>query len=520
MSGMSILRQGSRLRCYGSGLAPAALIAAALIAATLFSYGRMQSLLSAVFGATPAAAEVEGGLAGTGHSVGDSGLGGTGRAGDESGLGGTGHGPGETGIGGTGFGGDDDAGIGGTGFVGTITGFGSILVNGAKIGYDDSTPLSVDGSPASIDSLALGHVVLVEAESRDGALTARSISVSNSVSGSVSAVDEKEGFIVVAGQTVLVASGDESRAVLRAGDEKLTPGLYVTVSGLRRSDGYIEAGRVDVVEGSNRVRVVGPAASLDDGGFSIAALRVEAGQEAPARASGLAAGAVVVVEGSLVDGVLHAATIDEVPLDPFGGRVSRLSVEGFATRDPSGEFLQVGTWRVDMSDALREATGLGAMAPDTRVRVEGVLEAPGRIRARMVSGVLRRPALLGDRPVPDHGPAPVEESPTAGRNAERARPDDAVPAPDMAAPAPDAAGRTPDMPVAGPDMPAPAPEVAVPAPDMAVPAPRPPTHLPVHERRPPRPDLPGRVLRPQQPLRPHPLPDRPPPPPPPPPPRP
>src|SRR5262245_17303635 len=61
------------------------------------------------------------------------------------------------GIGGTGIsvakintrGGD---GIGGTGVRGTITGFGSILVNGLKLEFDHTTKVETDGKPATLEA--------------------------------------------------------------------------------------------------------------------------------------------------------------------------------------------------------------------------------------------------------------------------------------------------------------------------------------------------------------------------------
>ncbi|MEE2673230.1 MAG: hypothetical protein VX466_05505, partial [Myxococcota bacterium] len=88
-------------------------------------------------------------LAGTG-----SGIGGTGVLGDEG-----------SGTGGTGVLGDEGSGTGGTGVLGTVTGFGSICVNGLQIGYDDATPVVRNGEAAVLKELAVGHVVRVTAES-------------------------------------------------------------------------------------------------------------------------------------------------------------------------------------------------------------------------------------------------------------------------------------------------------------------------------------------------------------------
>ena len=44
-------------------------------------------------------------------------------------------------------------GIGGTGVVGTISGFGSIIVNGLQLEFDPKTIVETDGKPTSLEAL-------------------------------------------------------------------------------------------------------------------------------------------------------------------------------------------------------------------------------------------------------------------------------------------------------------------------------------------------------------------------------
>ena len=72
----------------------------------------------------------------------------------------------DIGIGGTGKQLASESGLGGTGkqpvgILGTITGFGSIFVNGIEIEYDENTPFSIDGKPSPVQQLAIGDVVEV-----------------------------------------------------------------------------------------------------------------------------------------------------------------------------------------------------------------------------------------------------------------------------------------------------------------------------------------------------------------------
>ena len=60
------------------------------------------------------------------------------------------------GIGGTGIKlADNGDGLGGTGIIGTISGFGSIIVNSKKLDFDRSTAVESDGRPANLEDLFL-----------------------------------------------------------------------------------------------------------------------------------------------------------------------------------------------------------------------------------------------------------------------------------------------------------------------------------------------------------------------------
>lgn len=140
----------------------------------------------------------------------------------------------EDGIGGSGRSsrGDED-GIGGSGLIGTITGFGSICINGRRITYDADVPVTYDGDVASSDDLEVGQVVRIVADSEE----ARSIDILFAVVGIVEAADDTT--LSVLGQRVRAAVG----AVV---DESvLVSGSRVAISGLRHPDGSIVASRVD-----------------------------------------------------------------------------------------------------------------------------------------------------------------------------------------------------------------------------------------------------------------------------------
>ncbi len=228
---------------------------------------------------------------------------------DEDGIGGSGR---------TGVEGDD--GIGGSGLIGTVTGFGSICLNGRRIEYETEVPVSYGGVTSTSDELEIGQVVRVVAREQQ----ALSIDILLAVVGPVERVDDSA--FVVMGQAVEAAPGSiVDRAALVAGTR-------VAVSGLRRPDGKIVASRVDaaraglsdavsdmglddlVGEGVVRVDVEGYVHSLgadglslgyvrfDSGGFdgSDSALKPEVGDRVRVRASRTEAGAFSAARVELV----------------------------------------------------------------------------------------------------------------------------------------------------------------------------------------------------------------------------
>ena len=66
--------------------------------------------------------------------------------------------------------GEGDRGIGGTGVIGTIRRFGSIIVNDLRITYPQDVPVRIDGRPAALSDLRIGHVVRVVALETGGIL--------------------------------------------------------------------------------------------------------------------------------------------------------------------------------------------------------------------------------------------------------------------------------------------------------------------------------------------------------------
>ncbi|HBK04522.1 MAG TPA: hypothetical protein DDZ81_01525 [Acetobacteraceae bacterium] len=135
-----------------------------------------------------------------------------------------------------------ERGIGGTGVVGVVTGFASICVAGLEVRFDKAVPVTINGLPATAGQLRVGQVVAIKAAGSvtmpDPLTRARTISVRFEVSGPIETVESGAGVMMVAGQRVIILP-----TTWVAG--RFGVGSWITVSGLRQSDGTIIASRLD-----------------------------------------------------------------------------------------------------------------------------------------------------------------------------------------------------------------------------------------------------------------------------------
>jgi hypothetical protein len=215
---------------------------------------------------------------------------------DDSGMGGTGLDGADNAHG------DDDSGMGGTGIVGTITGFGSICVNGLRIAYGPETPTERNGAAASADELAIGDVVNVAAkhDAATGELRASAIGVRHIVRGPIESIAVGNGSIhssrVVQLETRDAASqigtlerleggrlrvaGIDVVAELELGDD--LSGQYVVVSGswdaetrsMRSAEIAPAVSFKDM--SAHEISLGGYVEESDEDGFRVGGVRVEA----------------------------------------------------------------------------------------------------------------------------------------------------------------------------------------------------------------------------------------------------
>lgn len=282
-----------------------------------------------------------GGIGGTGNFPSDhSGIGGTGRTLDE-GLGGTGR----VAKGG------DEGGIGGTGIVGTITAFGSIWVNDAHVHFDETTPITINQSPATSGELQLGQVVAVNSMARGDAFQANSIDIVHEVVGPIHTLMLNEGKLEVLNQDVLfeestVFFDTESQSELKT--EQLLAGAFVEVSGLRQSDGDIVASRIDIIEAPEHIQLIGELEQNADGKWQINDQIVEI--DSVLMPEGI--DKRVLISGHLEGDYLIAESLDRDSIETVLEEVSELIYEGYYFEEEMDGFVTIGGVEFAIEDAI------------------------------------------------------------------------------------------------------------------------------------------------------------------------
>jgi hypothetical protein len=256
--------------------------------------------------------------------------------------------------------GEGDRGIGGTGVIGTIRGFGSIVVNGLRIAYPTDAVVTVDGEPAMVGDLRIGQVVqavatraAVRPDGSDGGLVTGRIDVVTEVVGPVEAV--APGRLIVLGQRVFTAGLTGEWAL----------GGRVAVSGLRRPDGIIVASLIEP-RGPGPDRVVGPVRRDEHRMAMIGNLRLEGVGVPPP-------GKRALVVGETANGGLRVTNAAFAGY-PFPPGLRQVSIEAYVGRAGAGIELGSGMGVVGRADASVPRTGSVRMVLTARVtRDDGLI---------------------------------------------------------------------------------------------------------------------------------------------------
>lgn len=277
--------------------------------------------------------------------------------------------------------------------IGSITTFGSVVVNGVRYSTDNAT-FTNDGELAAESDLSVGQVVFVQGtiDSSLATGTAESVISDDNVTGPVDSIDLAGNRLVVMGQPVIVnpdTSFDDN--IDPASIEGLALGDIVEVSGFFTADGITAATRIEKKPAGTQLEVHGTVSSLDSANstFSLNNLTVDysnamlndfpGGQINDGdfvEAKGTAFGS----NGELVAGIVE---LENISLGGSDG--DHVEIEGFITRFVSETDFDVSGTPVTTDGSTSfvggAATDLGL---NIKVEVEGDLNASGVIVAEKV----------------------------------------------------------------------------------------------------------------------------------------
>lgn len=324
----------------------------------------------------------------------------------DRGLGGSGVSPEDRGLGGSGM---------RAGIIGVVTGFASLCVNGYEVELDETSVVTIEGHPATQADIHLGQLVVIEAEAAGGKLRAASVDVRLAAMGPVSAISNDGRTLTLLGQTVRLADLPGARV------EKLAPGDWVAVSGLRGPD--------TIIEGTSVVRLPQPGAramvaGVLDGrpaGLGIGALEIGA----PA----FTAGDAVVVEGRPQDGRLSVERVRPQLEARFTAGVRDLSLQTFVPADrlmglrispmdmrpatPGGSPIQM-EGRLQLGNTfIPDRITIPGLPRDGANAVRGVVVDRGILLQRMPPLDAARPVIVRPIEVPPPDVLPTEVRPPA-----------------------------------------------------------------------------------------------------------
>ncbi|HEX7082411.1 MAG TPA: DUF5666 domain-containing protein [Gammaproteobacteria bacterium] len=273
---------------------------------------------------------------------------------------------------------------------GTITGFGSIVVNGVHFETDRASIL-VDGVAGTQADLAVGDVVVVEGTlSEDGTTgTASSVVFDDVVEGPIGEIDLAAGTLVVLGRLVRVdADTSFDDRITPASLEGLETGDIVEVAGFILADDSTSATRIEPKAPGGELEVTGTVSALDTAAltFRIGDLVVDYGaamlQDFPA--GGPENGQLVEAKGTALgpDGELLATRVERKDDGLPGDAGDRVEIEGFITRFVSASDFDVEGVPVTTDAGTRFENGSSAdLGLNRKVEVEGELNQEGVVVA-------------------------------------------------------------------------------------------------------------------------------------------
>jgi len=284
------------------------------------------------------------------------------------------------------------AGIGGSGYIssGSVTGFGSVFVNGVEFETSNTIFDIDDSGSGSQDDLAIGMIVTVNGTvNADGITgTATSISFDDQLQGPVSNItaviddpDEENRSFTILGTTVRINAintvFDVSSTIpgTAFSFNSIKDGNSVEVSGFFNTAGELIATRVELkatsFSTSNIVELKGKIANLVSGTFTVNGITVDAtSAQIDDLPGGLINDTLVEVKGTCSDSACSTLSATRVEGQSGFDDADKISVEGLITDFVDSSNFKINGISVNASSAVLQPTTL-VLRDGARVEVEG-----------------------------------------------------------------------------------------------------------------------------------------------------
>jgi len=273
--------------------------------------------------------------------------------------------------------------------VGSITGFGSVIVNGVH--HDTSQAvITTDDQPATEADLKVGQVVRISGTTSTSATNIEKIEFDDDVEGPVQSIDRTAGSLVVLGQNVLT---DGSTVF----DDNITPASldginvddFVEVSGFRNSSGDILASHIEKKPAGGEMEITGFISGLDTAAltFMMGQLLVDysAATLTDFPNGVLSNGDLIEAKGTQLgtNGELLATSVEFEDDDP--AEDAEVEIEGLITRFVSATDFDVSNLPVTTNGQTVFEGGTAAdLALNVKIEAEGSIDAQGVLVAEKI----------------------------------------------------------------------------------------------------------------------------------------
>ena len=268
---------------------------------------------------------------------------------------------------------------------GTVTGFGSVFVNGVEWETDDCE-FTIDDEPGDESQLEVGNIVEVQGSTDDeGVARCDSMEFDAELEGLITEVGVD--YILVHGLRVEINDDtlfDDELANQNIGD--LNEGDYVEISAFAIADGYV-ATRIEVEVDDGEIEIYGKVKNLDTGTntFMIQAMTVNYASASFDDFDGrdIAEADYVEVEGQSfnADDELVATSVEYKDNNPYddGDEGNEFEAEGYLSVVDGSVFMLNDFEIVLADDVTFEYGSEEALVDGAKVEVEGALNAAGQL---------------------------------------------------------------------------------------------------------------------------------------------